>query len=900
MNRFSIFKCLFFFASIPLTGQTDCDPVSMHCWEKVFIAGGILNCTDYTISLDEQFNNLQEWDTYYFSENYNYARAHHPCEEQLFFDQNVIIDNNRCIIRGKHEPNSTWTNAAGTTFTRDFTSGVIMAKDGYHFGRFEATVDDMPGKGWWPAFWMWHHEEIDIMERFYDEFEYSFNVYPSNKCNITTRVTTSTSLYSGPHTFGMEFTPFKVTGFYNGQALPNVVYRYINLDGTPLDVDCNQPIPEGIYYLNPNFPLLWRYFEDGNLLESTTFRPILGMAVLPKRGLQCCGDNLYCDDPGCNLNCSNWGHPVDDNGVEIPGYEANTGMIISNVKVEERIYRTCNAIAVKHKDIYCVNDDITVIVESFSNLNQFSLHQVQINDVSTSPNLSFINTVRHEVHLKALSAGPASFTIDYLDDCGVQRSVTRQINISNSGDCNLDVCDDTHQYECCPENTHYDGANCFYGTAPGGYIPIIKNNAFYVTPNCLISANNNCCPPGYVFDGQDCHSGISFPSKHQGFVYNNRFYVRPECGDIRDCCPPGYKYDGANCFSFVSAPDEYQAFIYENAFYVHPNCQISIANNCCPAGFTFDGANCHSGVYIPEGYEGFIFENSFYVKPFCEDESDCCPVGTHYDGANCWYAKIPAGYEGFAYRNRFYVKPDCTISTENSCCPAGYTFDGANCASEITFSNPYQGFAYEGGFYVDKHCPQDESCCPQVANYDGANCWYLNIPHGYQPFILDNAFYVVPNCLVSVQNNCCPEGFVFDGANCHSGIFFPPDLNAFIFEGSFYSSSFCEDSTDGYTGVDIRDSGIRQFVPNRITPDVFRIFPNPAQHYINIGIQEELTGTSVIRIMDNLSRIVDEITLKDIHRESTLTISLDHLYPGIYQLNIENGQYRAGGHFIKQ
>lgn len=75
-------------------------------------------------------------------------------------------------------------------------------------------------------------------------------------------------------------------------------------------------------------------------------------------------------------------------------------------------------------------------------------------------------------------------------------------------------------------------------------------------------------------------------------------------------CPSGYTYDGNNCYSGVHFPSGYEGFIWNNTFYTSSN------GTTCPNGFTYDGANCHSGLYFP-GWEGFIWNNTFYLVPQC-------------------------------------------------------------------------------------------------------------------------------------------------------------------------------------------------------------------------------------------------------------------------------------------
>lgn len=167
------------------------------------------------------------------------------------------------------------------------------------------------------------------------------------------------------------------------------------------------------------------------------------------------------------------------------------------------------------------------------------------------------------------------------------------------------------------------------------------------------------CPPGYVFDGANCYSGLSIPVGYDGFIYKNAVYVEPNCCTV---CPNGSEWDGANCYFGLHFPEGYEGFIWNNAFYVNENCNISTTNGCCPDGFEFDGANCYSGVHFPEGYDGFVYNNSFYVEPSCDESnvSNCCPEGWPYDGANCYSGfHFPENWEPFIWNGGFYLKPKC-------------------------------------------------------------------------------------------------------------------------------------------------------------------------------------------------------------------------------------------------
>jgi len=95
----------------------------------------------------------------------------------------------------------------------------------------------------------------------------------------------------------------------------------------------------------------------------------------------------------------------------------------------------------------------------------------------------------------------------------------------------------------CPDGFTFDGKNCYSGIhIPQGFRGFIwKNGGFYVKPNCdgvgedgkpvLVKVDENCCPPGFGFDGKNCHYwGVYIPKEYDGgFIYNNAFYARPAC-----------------------------------------------------------------------------------------------------------------------------------------------------------------------------------------------------------------------------------------------------------------------------------------------------------------------------------------------------------------------------------
>jgi beta-glucanase (GH16 family) len=83
-----------------------------------------------------------------------------PCEQQLYLDQNVVVENGFCHLLAKKE------SITYGGITVPFTAGMIHTKDPhkYKYGKFEIRCKIPNGNGFWPAFWMWGGHEIDVFE----------------------------------------------------------------------------------------------------------------------------------------------------------------------------------------------------------------------------------------------------------------------------------------------------------------------------------------------------------------------------------------------------------------------------------------------------------------------------------------------------------------------------------------------------------------------------------------------------------------------------------------------------------------------------------------------------------------------------------------------------------------
>ncbi len=119
----------------------------------------------------------------------------------------------------------------------DYTTAKIISIEKFGFGRFEASCKIPPGKGFWPAMWMYGEpmgpdnykipEEIDVFEFWNNETDnHNMNVIYNNQACL--------SDYSGPdfsrdfHTFTMIWEPYKIDWYMDGEHKKHFPRYYQN------------------------------------------------------------------------------------------------------------------------------------------------------------------------------------------------------------------------------------------------------------------------------------------------------------------------------------------------------------------------------------------------------------------------------------------------------------------------------------------------------------------------------------------------------------------------------------------------------------------------------------------------------------------------------------------------
>lgn len=131
--------------------------------------GGEIECYEtspFDLVFEDQFDtdslNRKDWITYYpytidGSDNCKFCRTH-GSEAQIFKDENVVVRNGMLLLQAIREP-SEWMGEK-----REFSSGVIHFVQPYLYGKFEIRCKLPKGKGYWPAFWLFGDDEMDIFE----------------------------------------------------------------------------------------------------------------------------------------------------------------------------------------------------------------------------------------------------------------------------------------------------------------------------------------------------------------------------------------------------------------------------------------------------------------------------------------------------------------------------------------------------------------------------------------------------------------------------------------------------------------------------------------------------------------------------------------------------------------
>ncbi len=460
-------------------------------WDRIYLFESSLDCKAYKSSTQSDHFDYEgapdptKWKTVmYGDENHPYARFG-KYEEATYCDENVWVEDGVCKIKAEYHPSGTSCTSLEPEIPRYFSTGVLWSQEPFTNGRFTARVKLPESSHWWSAFWLWHHDEIDIFENFGNKDKYKANVYSSNCAESEVFKPSENipppmgnfdppfeyNLREGFHTYSVEITPFKIKFFYTPPwadevQLTRVHYRFYNENGEPLSIECGDVIPGGYYYKNPVFPEI----------RERNFNIIAGFTALVKYGKQIgynedgtprpCQNALLDNCSECNADCNpdifapaecNWGSPLADGCVPVDGSMDNAIMEIDYITVEEREYIACNSMMVYGDDCIRTGKKTEPLACSHTCLGNQALHsdatssiflenftcdyndplnwtcEYDIANVTSSSAIEIIqddqnNPDHYEIKYKIVGGGPRLIHIDYFDDCGQPRGITYTVN----------------------------------------------------------------------------------------------------------------------------------------------------------------------------------------------------------------------------------------------------------------------------------------------------------------------------------------------------------------------------------------------------------------------------------------------------------------------------------------
>lgn len=854
-----------------------------RCWDQVFLQGGQFNCLNEEIVFEDNFDSntldISKWQTHLYEEDYFWRRTNGDCGESFFFEDNVKVENGNCILQGKYEPETSFTvtkDGIDHEYTRNFTTGLIMSrydKPAFYYGKYEARIKNS-GNGWWPAFWLWAFDEIDIFENFSDDTRFLTNIYSGkDECSTFSKQHYLSTLKNEFNTYTVDWTPFKISFYVNNKFLDEI-YRLYKDDGTPLIIDCqNQTIPEGKYFLNPNFVEPRR----------KGFRPILNNTVLPRHGhIENADGSCLCQSIDCNEpSCADWGHPIGPN-CEIVG-DINSDMLIDYVRVTTTHYETCGSILVhgescketgivqspKSCNKVCPFVESSLFVESYSEYTWSK--ETDINSVNSSQNIEILDFDNYEIKYKFLNQEDGIITINYLDNCNNNESYTINLQIEKEDFLDDLVIEEID--ECINEISFFlndSRLNCANNSIDQNQITwnVVAKDKWNIEHEILDFTFNNglftTSWPNKYFITNINVTGQLYTECYGNMTQTRNFEI-PFC---TDCCPEDFTYDGANCLTNLDFKGV-NAFIYEDAFYTTQNCFLYSENNCCPPGTTNNGPHCYFK-HIENGFEGFIHNNKFYTNLNCD--INCCPDNFDHDGANCASNFYFSGVKGHIIDDGFYTTKNCTLYPNNECCPPGTTNNGEYCFYQNVESG-YEGFIYNNSFYVVPNC---DICCPEGATFDGANCYFAlhftNVTGGFE----DGTFFTSPNCNEYPESNCCPPGSIWTPSEyrCKFIKTYDPTIHSpFIYNNSFYVSPLdCYPQDNQYFSPDENSISSRKSLtnnkvyPNPFTDELILDFSNEKEKIISVKILK-IDGTLILNLSKDLNRInrISEITKSGIY-----------------------------------
>lgn len=89
-------------------------------------------------------------------------------------------------------------------------------------------------------------------------------------------------------------------------------------------------------------------------------------------------------------------------------------------------------------------------------------------------------------------------------------------------------------------------------------------------------------------------------------------------------------------------------------------------------------------------------------------------------------------------------------------------------------------------------------------------------------------------------------------------------------------------------------------VDETVAPELFGVYPNPANDFINVVLQLNESENTVINVLDITGQVVKTISLGTVNGEKNLSISLDEMSAGIYFIELVNAEGKQVKKFVKK
>ncbi|MEZ4920431.1 MAG: glycoside hydrolase family 16 protein [Saprospiraceae bacterium] len=185
---------------------------------------------------------------------------------EVFLDENVWLENGMLVIQTQKKPYRHTGITGGKCgevhpcgFTAcdsfqidlDYTSGSVFSREGYNYGYFEARIKTSPGKGMYPVFWLWHHDELVVCEFFGDPGTQHLSMHHGGEV-VSKKFTEKADYAADFHLYACEWTPLEVRWFFDGKLL-HTEHCFTDPEDNS-NVDFSRFQKEKTYLRNPAFP----------------------------------------------------------------------------------------------------------------------------------------------------------------------------------------------------------------------------------------------------------------------------------------------------------------------------------------------------------------------------------------------------------------------------------------------------------------------------------------------------------------------------------------------------------------------------------------------------------------------------------------------------------------------